>query len=71
MDILYTLLSVTVSLLAVFGLWCAIKFPVEAFFSSGQVVAALQMKKMRKGLTCCCMKHIPHFFVRGCDASLC
>ncbi|MBO5757345.1 MAG: hypothetical protein J6S28_06590 [Clostridia bacterium] len=44
MEIIDTLLALVVSMLAVFGLWCAVKFPMEAFFSSGRVVAAIELK---------------------------
>ncbi len=67
MDILYTLLSVTVSLLAVFGLWCAIKFPVEAFFSSGQVVAAIDLRNEKDAERLDVLLHEAHsaFFRKG------
>jgi hypothetical protein len=47
MEILDTLLAVTVSMLAVFGLWCAIKLPIEAFCSSGRVVAAIELRNQK------------------------
>ncbi|MBQ7380239.1 MAG: hypothetical protein IJW70_11255 [Clostridia bacterium] len=67
MDTLYTLLSVAVSLLAVFGLWCAIKFPVEAFFSSGQVVAAIELRNEKDAEMLDVLLHEAHsaFFRKG------
>ena len=47
MEILDMLLAVAVSMLAVFGLWCAIKFPIEALFSSGRVVAAIELRNQK------------------------
>ena len=47
MEILDTLLAVAVSMLAVFGLWCAIKFPMEALCASGRVVAAIELKNQK------------------------
>lgn len=44
MEIVDTLLALVVSMLAVFGLWCAVKFPMEALFSSGRVVAAIELR---------------------------
>ena len=67
MDILYTVLAVTVSLLSVFGLWCAIKFPVEAFFSSGQVVAAIDLANEKDAERLDVLLHEAHsaFFRKG------
>ena len=47
MEIVDTLLALAVSMLAVFGLWCAVKFPIEAFFSSGRVVAAIELRNQK------------------------
>ena len=43
MYILETLLAVTVSMLAVFGLWCALKLIGETLFSHKCLVAAIEM----------------------------
>lgn len=67
MDILYTLLAVTVSLLTVFGLWCAIKFPVEAWLSSGKVVAAIELHNEKDAEMLDVLLHEAHsaFFRQG------
>lgn len=67
MDILYTVLAVTVSLLSVFGLWCAIKFPIEAFFASGQVVAAVELRNEKDAEMLDVLLHEAHsaFFRKG------
>ena len=67
MDILYTVLAVTVSLLSVFGLWCAVKFPLEAFFSSGQVVAAVELNNEKDAEMLDVLLHEAHsaFFRKG------
>ena len=67
MDILYTVLAVTVSLLSVFGLWCAVKFPLEAFFSSGQVVAAVELNNENDAEMLDVLLHEAHsaFFRKG------
>lgn len=67
MDILDTVLAVTVSLLAVFGLWCAIKFPIEAFFSSGKVVAAIELGNEKDAEMLDVLLHEAHsaFFRKG------
>ena len=67
MDIIEAVLAVTVSLLAVFGLWCAIKFPIEAFFSSGQVVAAVELKNEKDAELLDVLLHEAHsaFFRKG------
>ena len=67
MDILYTVLAVTVSLLSVFGLWCAVKFPIEAFFSSGKVVAAIELTNEKDAEMLDVLLHEAHsaFFRKG------
>lgn len=67
MDILYTVLAVTVSLLSVFGAWCAIKFPIEAFFSSGKVVAAVELNNEKDAEMLDVLLHEAHsaFFRKG------
>lgn len=67
MDILYTVLAVTVSLLSVFGLWCAVKFPIEAFFSSGKVVAAIVLENEKDAEMLDVLLHEAHsaFFRKG------
>ena len=67
MDMIYTVLAVTVSLLSVFGLWCAVKFPIEAFFSSGQVVAAVELKNEKDAEMLDVLLHEAHsaFFRKG------
>ena len=67
MDMIYTVLAVTVSLLSVFGLWCAVKFPLEAFFSSGQVVAAVELKNEKDAEMLDVLLHEAHsaFFRKG------
>lgn len=67
MEILHTLLALTVSMLAVFGLWCAIKFPIEAFFSSGQVVAAIELRNEKDAEMLDVLLHEAHsaFFRKG------
>ena len=47
MDILYTLLAVTVSLLSVFGLWCAFRLFLDAFRASGKVVTAIEINNRK------------------------
>ena len=44
MYILETLLAVTVSMLAIFGLWCALKLIGEILFSPKCLVAAIELK---------------------------
>lgn len=67
MDIFYTVLAVTVSLLSVFGLWCAVKFPIEAFFSSGKVVAAIELTNEKDAEMLDVLLHEAHsaFFRKG------
>jgi hypothetical protein len=67
MDNLYTVLAVTVSLLSVFGLWCAVKFPIEAFFSSGKVVAAIELTNEKDAEMLDVLLHEAHsaFFRKG------
>ncbi len=67
MEHLDTVLAVTVSFLAVFGLWCAIKFPIEAFFSSGKVVAAVQINNEKDAEMLDVLLHEAHsaFFRKG------
>ena len=67
MEFLDTLLAVTVSMLAVFGLWCAIKFPVEALLSSGRVVAAVELKNEKDAEMLDVLLHEAHsaFFRKG------
>ena len=67
MDILYTVLAVTVSLLSVFGLWCAIKFPIEALLSSGRVVAAIELRNEKDAEMLDVLLHEAHsaFFRKG------
>ena len=67
MDILYTVLAVTVSLLSVVGLWCAIKLPIEAFFSSGKVVAAVVLENEKDAEMLDVLLHEAHsaFFRKG------
>ena len=67
MDIFYTVLAVTVSLLSVFGLWCAVKFPLEAFFASGQVVAAVELRNEKDAEMLDVLLHEAHsaFFRKG------
>ena len=67
MDMIYTVLAVTVSLLSVFGLWCAIKFPIEAFFSSGKVVAAVEINNEKDAEMLDVLLHEAHsaFFRKG------
>ncbi len=47
MNIWDTLLAVTVSMLAVFGLWCAIKLAFETLFSSRCVFAAIELNNRK------------------------
>ena len=67
MDVVYTLFAVTVSLLSVFGLWCAIKLPAEAFFSSGRVVAAIELQNEKDAEMLDVLLHEAHsaFFCKG------
>ena len=67
MEILDTLLAVTVSMLAVFGLWCAIKLPVDALLSSGRVVAAVWLKNEKDAEMLDVLLHEAHsaFFRKG------
>ena len=67
MDNLYTVLAVTASLLSVFGLWCAVKFPIEAFFSSGKVVAAIELTNEKDAEMLDVLLHEAHsaFFRKG------
>ena len=67
MELFDTLLAVTVSMLAVFGLWCAIKFPIEALFSSGHVMAAIQLKNEKDAEMLDVLLHEAHsaFFRKG------
>jgi hypothetical protein len=44
MDILDTLLAVTVSMLAVFGLWCAIKVLGDMIFAPRCLMVAIEIK---------------------------
>ena len=45
MEFIDTLLAVTVSMLAVFGLWCAIKLLFEMLFSPKCLVVAIELTK--------------------------
>ena len=67
MEILDTLLAVTVSMLAVFGMWCAIKLPVDALLSSGRVVAAVWLKNEKDAEMLDVLLHEAHsaFFRKG------
>ena len=67
MELFYPVLAVTVSLLSVFGLWCAIKFPIEAFFSSGKVVAAVEINNEKDAEMLDVLLHEAHsaFFRKG------
>ena len=67
MDTLDTLLAVIVSMLAVFGLWCAIKLPLEALFSSGRVVAAIELRNEKDAEMLDVLLHEAHsaFFRKG------
>ena len=67
MDILYTVMAVTVSLLSVLGLWCAVKFPIEAYFSSGKVVAAVELNNEKDAEMLDVLLHEAHsaFFRKG------
>lgn len=67
MELFYPVFAVTVSLLSVFGLWCAIKFPIEAFFSSGKVVAAVEINNEKDAEMLDVLLHEAHsaFFRKG------
>ncbi len=67
MGILDTLLAVIVSMLAVFGLWCAIKFPLEALFSSGRVIASIELRNEKDAEMLDVLLHEAHsaFFRKG------
>ena len=67
MELFYPVVAVTVSLLSVFGLWCAIKFPIEAFFSSGKVVAAVEINNEKDAEMLDVLLHEAHsaFFRKG------
>lgn len=67
MEVWDTVLAVTVSMLAVFGLWCAIKFPIEALLSSGRVVAAIELRNEKDAEMLDVLLHEAHsaFFRRG------
>lgn len=67
MEFLDTLLVVAVSMLAVFGLWCAIKFPMEALCSSGCVIAAIELRNEKDAEMLDVLLHEAHsaFFRKG------
>ena len=67
MEVWDTVLAVTVSMLAVFGLWCAIKFPIEALLSSGRVVAAIELRNEKDAEMLDVLLHEAHsaFFRKG------
>lgn len=67
MDILYTLFAVTVSLLSVFGLWCAIELSMETFFSSEGVALSIELQNEKDAEMLDVLLHEAHsaFFRKG------